>query len=265
MLLGRDDACARVEDLLASVRHGRSEALVVLGPAGIGKTALLGYAFERAQGMQVLRARGDPAEVGIPYAGLSQLLSPLLDLLPSLSRPQAAAIAAALAIGPPAGKEAFPVYAATLSLLATAASQTPLLVLVDDGHWIDVASMDALLFAQRRLALDPVLLLLTFRLGQHCHSHQPGCQALSCVGSILSQQQHCSNSGGTASTMSSCRGWSERRVATRLRFVTCPPSSRQQTSPATPLGLHPRRWDRPSLRHTARPLPSCRPTHGRPY
>ena len=165
MLLGRDDACARVEDLLASVRHGRSEALVVLGPAGIGKTALLGYAFERAQGMQVLRARGDPAEVGIPYAGLSQLLSPLLDLLPSLSRPQAAAIAAALAIGPPAGKEAFPVYAATLSLLATAASQTPLLVLVDDGHWIDVASMDALLFAQRRLALDPVLLLLTFRLG----------------------------------------------------------------------------------------------------
>jgi predicted ATPase len=114
--------------------------------------------------MQVLRAKTAAAEAGIPYAGLSQILTPLLDLMPSLATPQAAALKAALAIGPPAGNDVFPVYAATLNLLAAAASRTPLVVLLDDAHWLDAPSMDALLFAQRRMTRDPILLILTFRM-----------------------------------------------------------------------------------------------------
>jgi hypothetical protein len=163
VLIGRVEECARVQGLLSSVRGGRSEALSVVGPAGIGKTAFVDYVADAADGMLVLRARGVPSEGYISYAGLSQLLAPALDLLSALPRRQAAALSAALAIGPPVGADKFPVFAATLGVLAAAAAKTPVIVLVDDAHWFDVASLDALHFAQRRLGADRVLIILVFR------------------------------------------------------------------------------------------------------
>jgi DNA-binding CsgD family transcriptional regulator/tetratricopeptide (TPR) repeat protein len=163
MLFGREEARARVDDLLLSVRQGRGDSLLIAGPAGIGKTAMLQYAADSAEQLQVLWAKAVPAETAISYSGLSQILTPLLGYLPSLSAPQSAAVAGALAIGPFAGGDVFPLYAGTLHLLAAAAAKTPVVVLVDDLHWLDVASLNALQFALRRLKHDPVLFLMSFR------------------------------------------------------------------------------------------------------
>ena len=58
MLVGREPDCARIDELLERARRGRSGALVLRGEAGMGKTALLDYAAERAEGMTVVRAIG---------------------------------------------------------------------------------------------------------------------------------------------------------------------------------------------------------------
>src|SRR6478752_382658 len=166
MIYGREHACDRLETLLSDVRlRGRGGSLVLSGPPGIGKTTLLNFAEEKAEGFQVLRAKGSPAEAGMPYSGLMPVLTPLLELLPSLPPFQVAAIEAALAIGPAAGTDAFPVLAGTLSLLAAAAVATPLAVLIDDCQWLDNDSMNALLFAHRRLTHDRVLFVFTARTG----------------------------------------------------------------------------------------------------
>lgn len=163
MLLGRDSTCAALDDLLSSLRRGSGGALVLVGPAGVGKTALLDYMAERADDLRVIRSQGVEGEFQLPYAGLSQVLTPLLHLLPSLSPGQAAAVSSALAVGPATGPDPLPSYMGTLNLLAVAASEGPVLVLVDDCHWFDDASIAALTFAGRRLTEDPVLMVLSFR------------------------------------------------------------------------------------------------------
>ncbi len=103
------------------------------------------------------------AEVELAFAALHELLGPILGQLPGLPAPQAAALASALALGPPASSDRFAVGAATLSLLAAAAEQRPLLALVDDAHWADLSSREALLFAGRRLRAEGVVLLVAGR------------------------------------------------------------------------------------------------------
>jgi DNA-binding CsgD family transcriptional regulator len=80
--------------------------------------------------------------------------------------PQAAALESALALRPASAQGRFAVGAATLSLLAAYADEAPVAVLVDDAHWLDGSSADALLFAFRRLIADPVAVVLTVRTGE---------------------------------------------------------------------------------------------------
>src|SRR5688572_1773810 len=70
--------------------------LVVRGEPGVGKSALLGHAIERATGMRVLRASGIDAESELAFAALHRLVRPILDLRARLAEPQAAALAGAL-------------------------------------------------------------------------------------------------------------------------------------------------------------------------
>ncbi|MGD0272746.1 MAG: BTAD domain-containing putative transcriptional regulator [Gaiellaceae bacterium] len=165
-LVGRKTERDRVDRLLQRSRSGRSETLVVRGEAGIGKTALLRYAVGRAGGMCVLKARGMASESEMPFSGLLELLRPLLDRVDQLPTPQAAALASALAIGPPVEVDRFAISVATLSLLALAAESAPVLVAVDDLHWLDTSSGEALLFAARRLDAEPVALLFSIREGE---------------------------------------------------------------------------------------------------
>ncbi len=163
MLVGREPERRDVGRRLAAARSGAGGVLVVAGDAGVGKTALLEECARGATGMRVLRAVGAVAEVDLPFAGLDQLVRPLLPLAERLPRPQASALARALAVeeGPP--PERFAVGAATLAVLSRAAEEQPLLVVVDDLHHLDRPSADAVLFAARRLPTDPVAVLVGVR------------------------------------------------------------------------------------------------------
>ncbi len=166
MLLGRDQEQLALVRLLQDARAGRSGVLAVTGEAGIGKSALLGYAEEQADGMNVLRARGVQSEAQIPFAGLFELLRPALACIDRIPGPQADALESALALRPARDQDRFAVGAATLSLLAAYADEAPVAVLVDDAHWLDGSSADALLFAFRRLVAEPVAAILAVREGE---------------------------------------------------------------------------------------------------
>jgi DNA-binding CsgD family transcriptional regulator len=167
MLLGRDQEQLMLTRLLEDARSGHSGALAIVGEAGIGKSALLDYAAQHAGGMNVLRARGVQSEAHIPFAGLLELLRPALGTIDQIPAPQAAALESALALRPSgSAQDRFTVGAATLSLLTRYAEDAPLAILLDDAHWLDGSSADALLFAFRRLVADPVAVVLTVREGE---------------------------------------------------------------------------------------------------
>jgi hypothetical protein len=163
VLPGREAEQQEIERALARARSGQSATLALVGEAGIGKTALLDAAAARAGGMQVLRARGIESEAQIPFASLLEVLRPTLATLEQIPGPQAAALEAAFAMRPAAAQDRFAIGAATLSLLAAQAEKQPLAVLIDDAHWLDESSAQALLFAVRRLIADPIAVLVSAR------------------------------------------------------------------------------------------------------
>lgn len=163
MLFGREVECARIGALLEAARERRSGALVLRGEAGIGKSALLDYAAERAEGYRVLRALGVESEAEIAFAGAQQLLGPVMYALAELPPPQAAALKRSLAIEEGPAPEQLSVAVATLSLIAAAAEERPLVCIVDDAHWLDQASALVLQFAARRLYAEGVVMLFAAR------------------------------------------------------------------------------------------------------
>jgi DNA-binding CsgD family transcriptional regulator len=165
VLRGRESEQQAIDLLLDQARAGRSGVLVVTGAPGIGKTSLLAYAEERAQDMGVLRGLGIETEADLPFSSLHLLLRHLLDQLDALPEPQAAALAGALGLAPARPDDRFHVGVAVLSLLASLADARPLLCLVDDAHWLDQASAQALRFAAHRLHAEGVVMLFGAREG----------------------------------------------------------------------------------------------------
>jgi DNA-binding CsgD family transcriptional regulator len=164
--VGRERERAAIDRLLEVSAHGESTSLVLRGEAGIGKTAVLAYAAERARGGSVLRTAGIEAESGLAFAGLYGLLRPIVDKLCELPETQAIALAGALGLAPSPGSDRFLVSAATLSLLAAAADDGPLLCLIDDAQFLDVESTDALVFSARRFTAEPVAMIFAAREGE---------------------------------------------------------------------------------------------------
>jgi DNA-binding CsgD family transcriptional regulator len=152
-----------LDRLVTAVRGGQSRALVVRGDPGVGKTALLDYLAHRASGCQVARASGVQSEMELAFAGLHQLCAPMLSRAEHLPVPQREALRTAFgqAAGPPPDR--FLVGLAVLSLLSEVAGERPLICLIDDEQWLDQASAQALGFAARRLAADPVGLVFAAR------------------------------------------------------------------------------------------------------
>lgn len=163
MLIGREEALARIAWVVSGARAGRGGALLLRGEPGMGKTALLAAAAASATGMSVLRCTGTQDERSLPYAALHALVRPLRPVVGELVPAQRDALE--LALGDRVGGQPAPllVGAATLALLDVACGDTPVLVLVDDLQWIDTESRDALGFAVRRLADDAVGVLLAVR------------------------------------------------------------------------------------------------------
>ncbi|WP_433167119.1 helix-turn-helix transcriptional regulator [Kribbella sp. CA-247076] len=164
-LRGRENECARLEKLTDAVRNGGSQALVVNGDAGVGKSALLEYlaAGAAAAGCRVVRISGTQSEMELPFAGLQQLSAPLLGQAGRLPAPQYDALRTALGIAVGPAPDRLLVGLAVLGLLSEAAGERPLLCVVDDAHWLDRASLQVLGVTARRLGADAVGLVFAVR------------------------------------------------------------------------------------------------------
>jgi DNA-binding CsgD family transcriptional regulator len=165
-----------VDRALESARRGRSSVLVLRGEAGMGKTSLLRYAIDRAEAMEVVRATGVESEAELEFSGLLELCRPLLAHVAELPELQASALLGALGFEPAGAHDRFAIGAATLGLLAAAAERQPLLVLVDDVHWLDHPSADALRFAAHRLLADRVAVIAATRLEEGAEFLLPGAE-----------------------------------------------------------------------------------------
>jgi DNA-binding CsgD family transcriptional regulator len=177
-LLERNDELARIESALAEARTGRGRFVVVEGPAGIGKTALLAAARTAAaeDGMRVLRSRGTELERDFAFGVVRQLFEPPLveaseferaDLLQADAGVAAALLAlpgAPLVGGPPSTRvdPSFAILHGLYWLCANLAAVGPLCLVVDDAHYADAASLRYLAFLLTRLEeLDAALFMAT--------------------------------------------------------------------------------------------------------
>ncbi|MEU6256227.1 AAA family ATPase [Streptomyces sp. NPDC047043] len=187
-MVGRHTEREAIGRLLDAVRDGLSAVLVLSGEAGIGKTRLLKYAAQRAADLRVIRLTPVETETGLGFGALHRLLRPFLNRTDRLPGPQRAALDAALGLvaGPPADR--YLVGLATLTLLSDAAAEQPLLLLVDDAHWLDRESAEALAFTARRLHADSLGVIIALRdgpedtglfeaLSVHCVTGLPAAEA----------------------------------------------------------------------------------------
>ena len=167
--LGRTHELSTLSSLLDDVAAARASVAVLCGAAGQGKTLLVDWAVDEARrrGFEVLRATGVEYERGLAFGGLTAVLRPLLGRVDQLTALQAQALQGALGLER-ADAPALAVYGATLGLLSGAAAATPLLVAVDDAHWIDRASLESLVFAAHRCDADRVGFVFAQRSPEPC-------------------------------------------------------------------------------------------------
>src|SRR5712692_2279535 len=164
-LFGREPELALVRALLEESSEAGS-VLVVRGDAGSGKSALLIEAGRQAEeaGKLVLRATGVESEARMPFAGLHQLLRPVLSGTDGLPDGQRRVLLDAF--GSASGSsEVFLVALAMLNLLSDLAARQPVAALVDDAHWLDAPTLEVLRFTARRLDADPIVLVISCRNG----------------------------------------------------------------------------------------------------
>nr|WP_221383081.1 LuxR family transcriptional regulator [Actinoplanes polyasparticus] len=156
-VVGRAEEIERLRALLDRLpREGGS--LVLRGDAGVGKSTLLGWAAGEAgrRGLRTITVTGVQAEFDLPYAGLDRLVTGL--------PPQESTAAAQAVVRAALDGDLTPVRVA-LALLTLLTESAGTLLLADDAQWLDDASWDALTFVARRLAGDPVLIVMTMRNG----------------------------------------------------------------------------------------------------
>lgn len=148
IFVGRGTELAFLHGRLDEVRGGLARVVLVDGDAGVGKTALLRQLLAGADGCRCLRASGDELEAGLAYGVVEQLL---------------AGVGRRLADLPAGGGDPGPlgIGSGLLELLGQLQAASPVLVVIDDAHFTDAASLEALAFAVRRLRADRVLALLS--------------------------------------------------------------------------------------------------------
>lgn len=166
VLVGR---AREIEVLDALVRGAaaRGGAVVIRGEAGIGKSTLLERTTEQARGrgMLVLSTKGTEMETHLPFAGLHQLLRPILAGADSLPSRQRHALLAAFGMNEATAPELFLIALGALELLTEAAAGTALFLAAEDAQWLDPPSAEVLAFIGRRLESEPIVLLFCVRDG----------------------------------------------------------------------------------------------------
>ncbi|MEU5877321.1 LuxR family transcriptional regulator [Spirillospora sp. NPDC047279] len=168
---GRDDELDALGGMLVQARAGDGGALTIASGPGMGRTTLLAETVRRAgPDVLTLGTRGVRHEASVPFAGLHGLVRPLVrpfgrlpNLLSRLPAAQARTLTTALANGADPAEVGTALPAAVHALLAEAARAGPLLCWIDDVHWMDRVSLEALAFAARRMAADPIVMVFTVR------------------------------------------------------------------------------------------------------
>jgi DNA-binding CsgD family transcriptional regulator len=165
-MVGRGLEAGRVDAIIEGLTEGGA-ALVVSGEPGVGKSALLHYARARADalGLRTLTAVGVESEAELAFAGLHQLLYPILGLLELLPAPQRRGLEIAFGIASGSEPDPFLVALAAYQLVCDAAEESPVVLFVDDAHWLDRSTSGVLTFIARRLENEPVGLLVAVRAG----------------------------------------------------------------------------------------------------
>ncbi|MBL7253273.1 helix-turn-helix transcriptional regulator [Paractinoplanes lichenicola] len=146
-IVGRDDQVRALESLLGEAVEGRGAAVVLRGEAGIGKSALLEHAVAagRDRGLRILSVAGVQVEVLIPYAGLDHLLRPLRPARVAAESPYRRALE-------------------VVDLLA--ATGEPVLLAIEDAHWLDASTWATLTFLARRIESDRIAVVMAVRDGE---------------------------------------------------------------------------------------------------
>ncbi|SEH54375.1 regulatory protein, luxR family [Mycolicibacterium rutilum] len=165
-LVGREREVQHLRTLIAGVED-RGGVLVLHGEAGVGKSTLVAEARRRAAAsdMRVLATVGVESEQHLPYAGLHQLVFPVRSGIDNLPVSQRDALRAVTGLSDQQVPDIYLVGLAVLNLLAEVAAEAPLLLVAEDAHWLDQASVDVLTFVARRLESEPILLLVAVRDG----------------------------------------------------------------------------------------------------
>lgn len=164
LLIGRDTELRTIKEQLDGISE-RGAALVIRGDPGVGKTSLLAAARRLGgeRNLSVLSAAGVQSETNLPFAGLFELVRPILDGMGRLPKAQQNALRAAFGLAERPAADLFVIALGALDLLAEAASERPLLLLIDDVQWLDQSSAAVLGFIARRLESEPIVLLIVTR------------------------------------------------------------------------------------------------------
>ena len=182
-IVGRERELEQLGRLVDGI-GARGGAVVVRGEAGIGKSALLHAVEQRAlaRGAIVTTLVGTPSEGRFAFGAVHQLLRPFLDAAETLPAPQRRALEVALGVSEGPAPEVFLVGLATLGVLTETATRTPVVLVVDDAHWLDGSSAEVLGFVARRLEMEGVLVVLAVRTGLGSHLADAGLPELLLTG-----------------------------------------------------------------------------------
>src|SRR2546428_11074742 len=166
-LIEREQESAVLDALVDRLREGGG-AVVVRGEAGIGKSVLLQRVRRRAeaQGARPLFTVGVESEAELPFAGLNQLLRPVIGALAQLPGSQRQTLEAALGLGVDLKPDSFRVAVAAFQLICEVADSVPVALIVDDAHWLDGSTLSVISCICRRLEAEHVALEAALRSGQ---------------------------------------------------------------------------------------------------
>jgi DNA-binding CsgD family transcriptional regulator len=196
-LVERDRELTVLGDAMRAAQHGEGRLIVIEGPPGIGKSALLGALLERAgpAGLRPLRGRGEPLEQRYAYGLVRQLLEPALSGPFSGAEAEAARVLLGASRAEPGSADVL--HHGLYWMVAGLAEHEPLLLAVDDAQWADEPSLRWLASLARRVDDLPVLLVAAARGGLVSLAGTAGAMVLkpepltpSAVGRLLADRLH---------------------------------------------------------------------------